>query len=79
MFVPGASLLTLWPVVVLPRDHISNFSFYTQGPEVPLTSGSLTFLAEQAAGRGPTGTEKVKKESRDPEDKIHIWVLKALR
>lgn len=66
VFVPGAGLPTLWPVVVFSRDHISNFLFYTQGPEMPSASGFFPSRVEQTAGTGPTGTEKVQEESRDP-------------
>lgn len=73
MFVSGVGLPTLWPVVVLPREHISNLLFYKQGPEVPSASGAFPSLVEQAAGRWPTGTEKVQEESRDPKIEFTLY------
>lgn len=63
MFVSGAGLPTLWPVVVFPSDHISNFLFYTQGPEV--SSASVSFPFPGRTGSWERAHRKVQEESRD--------------
>lgn len=78
MFGPGAGLPALWPVVVFPNGHISNFLFYTQGPEMPSASGS--FPLPGRTGSWERAQESTGREQR-PEDRIHtiIWVLKAFK